>query len=82
VWAIADTKARLRVLWGSADRGILPSSAGAIPTPAAVVDRFGLVIAHDGTRIDIPEGAWPALAGRFVCPGPTAVDVTDRPSLP
>ena len=82
VWAIADTKARLRVLWGSADRGILPNSAGAIPTPAAIVDRFGLVIARDGTRIDIPEGAWPALAGRFVCPGPTAVYVTDRPSLP
>jgi hypothetical protein len=55
---------------------------GAIPTPAAIVDRFGLVIARDGTRIDIPEAAWPALAGRFVCPGPTAVYVTDRPSLP
>jgi hypothetical protein len=73
VWAIADTRARLRVVWGANDRGI----AGTEPV---VVDAFGRALARDGTRIEIPDGAWPSLNGRFVCPGPDAVYITDQPA--
>jgi hypothetical protein len=73
VWAIADTKARLRVLWGAADHGL------GLAEPV-VLDAFRRELAVDGTRIDIPDGAWPSLGGRFVCPGPDAVYVTDQPA--
>ena len=73
VWAITDTGVRLRVLWGAHDRGL-------VGPPPVVVDGSGVVIARDGTRIDVPEGAWPSLAGRFVCPGPDAVYITDQPA--
>jgi hypothetical protein len=83
VWAIANTKAHLRVLWGAADRGIAGPPPGVdFPIPPTVVDRFGLVIAVSGTRVDIPPGAWPSLAGRFVCPGPDAVYITDQLAAP
>lgn len=75
VWAIADTNARLRVLWGATDRGL----GG---TKAEIVDASGHVLARDGTRIAIPDGAWPSLLGRFVCPGTDAVYVTDQPAQP
>jgi hypothetical protein len=73
VWAIADTKARLRVLWGAADHGL------GLDKPV-VLDAFRRELAVDGTRIDIPDGAWPSLNGRFVCPGPDAVYITDQPA--
>jgi hypothetical protein len=73
VWAIADTRARLRILWGANDRGL----SGTEPV---VVDGFGRVLVQDGTRIDIPDGAWPSVGGRFVCPGPDAVYITDQPA--
>lgn len=73
VWAIADTKARLRVLWGAADHGL------GLAEPV-VLDAFRRELAVDGTRIDIPDAAWPSLGGRFVCPGPAAVYITDQPA--
>lgn len=75
VWAIADTKVRLRVFWGAGDRGLKDSEP-------VVVDAFGRVLARDGTRTDVPDGAWPSLNGRFVCPGADAVYITDQPAQP
>jgi hypothetical protein len=42
---------------------------------------FGRVLARNGTRINVPDGAWPSLNGRFVCPGADAVYITDQPAL-
>jgi hypothetical protein len=53
-----------------------------VGTERLVVDAFGRVLARDGTRIDLPEAAWPSLNGRFVCPGTDAVYITDQPAQP
>jgi hypothetical protein len=72
IWAVADTGVRLRTFWAASFRG----EAGADPV---VLDSHGVVVARDGTRIDIPDGAWPTLDGYFVCPSTDAIYVLARP---
>lgn len=71
VWADAITGPRLRVEWGAGFRGL-------VGPPAVVVDRQGLVVAQKGTTVEIPDGAWPLLAGHFVCPSTTTIYVFDE----
>lgn len=73
VWAITDTGVRLRTFWSSEFRG------GTSLDPV-VYDAGGVVVARDGTTIEIPEGAWPNLAGYFVCPGPDSMYVFSVPA--
>jgi hypothetical protein len=72
VWAMADTGDRLRTFWGPGFH------AGTSPGPV-VYDAHGVVVARDGTRIDIPELGWPNLAGYFVCPSTDAIYVLSEP---
>ncbi len=71
VWAMADTRARLHVVWGSVFRGL-------VGPPARVVDDHGVEVARDGTVVTIPDRSWPSLAGRFVCPSPDTVYVFNQ----
>jgi hypothetical protein len=43
-----------------------------------VYDRQAVVVAGDGTMIDLPDQGVPTLAGYFVCPSADAIRVFDR----
>lgn len=68
VWGETDTGARLDVFWA---KGFVAGTS-ADPT---IVDPTRQVVARDGEKIVVPEGAWPRLHGHFVCPGPSALYV-------
>ena len=72
VRAIGDNGQPLRTFWSASFRG-------GTSTDPVVYDSRGLVVARDGTRIDVPEAGWPSLAGYFVCPSPDAIYVFDQP---
>jgi hypothetical protein len=70
VWAETDTGMKITVYWTegfTATDGNAPVING--PT--------GEEVARDGTVIDVPAGAYPRLAGYFVCLGPEALYVLE-----
>ena len=70
VWAETDTGKKIAVNW----------TAGFTATDGATVvirGPKGEEVARDGTRIDVPAGAYPRLVGYFVCLGPDAVWVLE-----
>ena len=71
VWAVTDTGDRLKTFWSS-------TFQGGTTTDPVVYDGRGVVVAFDGTRIDLPNATFPTLAGYFVCPSADAIYVFDR----
>lgn len=69
IWADADTGTTLTVRWDSS------FEAG---TGATVVDDSGAVVLEDGDTLEMPEGAYPELAGHFVCTGPPGLVILDQ----
>jgi len=70
VWAETETAKKLVVKWTqgfSATNGSTPVITGP----------KGEEVARDGTRIDVPAGAYPRLAGYFVCLAPDALSVLE-----
>ena len=70
VWAETDTGKKIAVNW----------TAGFNPTDGTTVvirGPKGEEVARDGTRIDVPDGAYPRLVGYFVCLGPDALYVLE-----
>lgn len=55
-----------------------PARARGTSTDPVVYDSHGIVVARDGTRIDLPEASFPTLAGHFVCPSQDAIYVSDQ----
>ena len=45
--------------------------------PAHIVGPKGEEVARDGTKIDVPSGAYPRLAGYFVCLGTDALYILE-----
>lgn len=72
VTAVTNLGDTLRTFWSSSFRG------GTSSDPV-VYDHNGFVVARDGTRIDLPDAAFPTLAGYFVCPSDDAIYVFDQP---
>lgn len=68
VVARADTGETLTTFWSAGFVG--GSSADPV-----VRDPAGSVVARDGDVLAMPEGAWPRLAGYFVCPSTNALYV-------
>ena len=68
VTAVTDLGATLRTFWSL-------GFVGGPPDDPVVRDPAGQVVATDGERLEIPEGAWPRLHGYFVCPSTNALYV-------
>jgi hypothetical protein len=68
---MADTGHPLQTFWSASFRG------GTSADPV-VHDGQGFVVAREGTRVDLPEAAFPSLARYFVCPSADAIHVFDR----
>jgi hypothetical protein len=70
VTALANTSTVLHTFWSAGFRG----------GPAAdktVLDPTGAVVATNGDKLAIPEGAFPRLKGYFVCPSPDALYILE-----
>ena len=46
-------------------------------TAPTIVGPKGEEVALDGTKIDVPSGAYPRLAGYFVCIAPDALSILE-----
>lgn len=68
VVARTDSGTTLSTFWSAGFEG------GSSEDPV-VRDPAGAVVARDGEVLRIPEGAWPRLAGYFVCPSSNALYV-------
>jgi hypothetical protein len=71
VRALADTGQVLQTFWSASFRG------GTNADPV-VYDGQGVVVAGDGTTIDLLDQDFPTLAGYFVCPSADEIRVFDR----
>ena len=70
VWAETDTGKRIAVNWTNG----FTATDGAAPV---IKGPKGEEVARDGTKIDVPAGAYPRLVGYFVCLGPDAIWVLE-----
>ena len=70
VWAETDTGKRITVNWTAG----FNATDG---TPPVIKGPKGEEVARDGTRIDVPDGAYPKLVGYFVCLGPDALYIME-----
>jgi hypothetical protein len=70
VWAETDTGKKLAVNWTAG----FSATDG---TPPVIRGPKGEEVAHDGTVIDVPDGAYPRLVGYFVCLAPDALYVLE-----
>ena len=70
VWAETDAAKKLAVKWTDG----FTATDGSPPT---IVGPKGEEVARDGTKIDVPSGAYPRLAGYFVCLAPDALSVLE-----
>jgi hypothetical protein len=70
VWAETDTGKKIAVKWTD---GFIATDASA----PVINGPKGEEVARDGTVIDVPEGAYPRLAGYFVCLAPDALYVLE-----
>jgi hypothetical protein len=67
VWADTDKGTQLAIRWAE--------GFTAEGTPPVIRGPKGEEVARDGTVLEIPDGAYPRLAGYFVCPGVNSVGV-------
>jgi hypothetical protein len=70
VWAETDTAKKIAVKWTDG----FTATDGSAPV---INGPKGEEVAHDGTVIDVPEGANPRLAGYFVCLAPATLYVLE-----
>ncbi len=70
VWAETESAKKLAVKWTD---GFTTTNGN----PPAIIGPKGEEVATDGTKIDIPSGANPRLAGYFVCLGPGAIYILE-----
>jgi hypothetical protein len=71
VRALADTGQVLQTFWSASFRG-------GTSTDPFVYDGRAVVVARDGTTIDLPDLGFPTLAGYFVCPSADEIRVFDQ----
>jgi hypothetical protein len=70
VWAETDTGKKIEVNW---TEGFSARDG----SPPVIRGPKGEEVARDGTRIDVPDGAYPRLVGYFVCLAPDALFVLE-----
>jgi len=70
VWAETEAAKKLAVKWTDG----FTATDGSPPT---IVGPKGEEVARDGTKIDVPSGAYPRLAGYFVCLAPDALSILE-----
>ena len=70
VWAETDAAKKLAVKWTDG----FTATDGSPPT---IVGPKGEEVARDGTKVDVPSGASPRLAGYFVCLGTDALYILE-----
>ena len=66
VTALANTGTVLHTFWAA-------GFSGGSAADKTVLDPTGAVVATNGDKLAIPEGAFPRLNGYFVCPSPDAL---------
>jgi hypothetical protein len=71
VWAETNLGARLPVFWSA-------GFVGGDASDPVVRGPDGKVVARDGDVMPVPQGAWPQLAGYFVCSGANAIYVLEQ----
>ena len=64
---------RLKTYWA-------PDFHGDTRFDPVVLDAHGVIVAREGTRIDVPDATWPNLGGYFVCPSSDAIYVLWEPA--
>ena len=70
VWAETEAAKKLAVKWTDG----FSTTNGSPPT---IIGPKGEEVARDGTKIDVPSGAYPRLAGYFVCLAPDALSILE-----